>query len=79
MSNILEVKKICKKYNSFSLRDVSFELKKGTITGFIGENGAGKTTTLSSIMNLIKTEGDVIIWFGKWNLINIFFYRFLKR
>ena len=40
--NILEVKKISKHYKDFSLKDVSFALERGTITGFIGENGAGK-------------------------------------
>lgn len=63
--SILEVKKICKQYNSFSLREVSFELEKGTITGFIGENGAGKTTTFYSIMNLIKIDAGQIFVNGK--------------
>ena len=49
MSKVLEVKSLKKKYKNFALKDVSFSLEKGTITGFIGENGAGKTTIFSSI------------------------------
>ena len=60
MSTVLEVRNVCKNYNNFSLKNVSFCLEKGTITGFIGENGAGKTTTLSAIMNLIHTDSGEI-------------------
>ena len=62
MSTILEVRNICKYYNDFSLKNISFCLEKGTIIGFIGENGAGKTTTLSAIMNLIRVDsGEVYL------------------
>lgn len=60
MSTVLEVRNVCKNYNNFFLKNVSFCLEKGTITGFIGENGAGKTTTLSAIMNLIHTDSGEI-------------------
>ena len=53
MNNILEVKNLSKKYNDFELKNVSFELPKGMILGFIGENGAGKTTTIKSILKMI--------------------------
>jgi ABC-2 type transport system ATP-binding protein len=43
-----------------ALRNVSFELQPGTITGFLGPNGAGKTTTMKIIMGLIPADaGDV--------------------
>ena len=54
MNNILEVKNLSKKYNDFELKNVSFELPKGMILGFIGENGAGKTTTIKSILNIVN-------------------------
>ncbi len=57
MENVLEVSGLCKDYGSFSLKDVSFTLPKGSIMGFIGENGAGKTTTLKLILNMIKKDG----------------------
>ena len=59
----LEIKDLCKKYPSFSLKNVSFNVKPGEIMGFIGRNGAGKTTTLKSIMNLIHYESGYIAAF----------------
>lgn len=56
----LQVKGINKKYEHFQLKDVSFELKKGYIMGFIGANGAGKTTTLKSILNMIHVESGIV-------------------
>jgi len=60
MDAILKVDHLRKEYPSFSLKDVSFELKPGQIMGFIGRNGAGKTTTLKSIMNLVHYESGTI-------------------
>lgn len=60
MNTILKVDKIRKTYPSFSLKDVSFEVKPGQIMGFIGRNGAGKTTTLKCIMNLVHYESGKV-------------------
>jgi lipopolysaccharide transport system ATP-binding protein len=51
------------KYNSFlALHDVTINVKKGEIFGFIGRNGAGKSTLLKVISRvLVPTEGRV--WF----------------
>ena len=65
MENMLKVEKIRKNYPSFSLKDVSFEVKPGQIMGFIGRNGAGKTTTLKSIMNLVHYESGSVFAFDK--------------
>ena len=46
MNNLLKIENVRKTYPSFTLKDVSFEVKPGQIMGFIGRNGAGKTTTL---------------------------------
>lgn len=63
MSNsVVEVRNLKKSYKNFNL-DVSFDIPKGYIMGFIGENGAGKTTTLKCLMNAInKDSGDVKIF-----------------
>ena len=63
MDTILSIENLNKKYPSFSLKDVSFEVKPGEIMGFIGRNGAGKTTTLKSVMNLIHYESGKITAF----------------
>jgi len=60
MSDILRLENVRKTYPSFTLKDVSFEVKTGQIMGFIGRNGAGKTTTLKCIMNLIHYESGKI-------------------
>ena len=64
MENILEVKNLSKKYIGFELKNISFELPKGMIMGFIGENGAGKTTTIKSILNIIGNYKGEIRIFG---------------
>lgn len=44
------------------LKDVSFELKSGEITGLIGLNGAGKSTLLKTILGLIHPqEGQILL------------------
>ena len=48
MENILEVTGLNKNYPNFSLKDVSFALPDGCITGFIGKNGAGKTPIIKN-------------------------------
>ena len=65
MDNMLKISNLNKSYPSFSLKNVSFEVKPGQIVGFIGRNGAGKTTTLKAIMNLIHYESGEIIVFDK--------------
>ncbi|MDR0943599.1 MAG: ABC transporter ATP-binding protein [Ruminococcus sp.] len=62
MTNAFEVHNLCKNYNLFSLKDVSFAVPEGSICGFIGPNGAGKTTVIKSILGLIFPDsGDIII------------------
>lgn len=65
METILKIFNLNKNYPTFSLKDVSFEVKPGEIMGFIGRNGAGKTTTLKAIMNLIHYESGKITAFDK--------------
>ena len=60
----LSVRGLCKRYPSFELKDVSFDLAPGAITGFIGRNGAGKTTTLNSILSFIQPDGGEVTFSG---------------
>ena len=39
--------------------DVSFDVKKGEILGFVGESGAGKSMTGAAIIGLIDPPGYV--------------------
>ncbi len=63
--SIIEVRQLRKEYPSFTLKDVSFGIEKGRITGFIGRNGAGKTTTIKSMLNLVHPDGGTVLYFGK--------------
>lgn len=62
---MLVVKNLRKQYENFTLDDVSFELEKGYIMGFIGANGAGKTTTLKSMLNIINKDGGEVTILGE--------------
>ena len=53
-------KKKEKKPDFWALKDVSFEVKRGEVVGFIGSNGAGKSTMLKVIAGVMKpTKGKV--------------------
>ncbi len=44
------------------LKDVSFDIKPGLLTGFVGGNGAGKTTTMRIILGVLAAhEGEVLV------------------
>jgi len=44
---------VSKRYGDFdAVRDLSFQVRKGSICGFLGPNGAGKTSTLRMILGL---------------------------
>jgi ABC-2 type transport system ATP-binding protein len=46
--------------NDFSVTDLSFEISRGTIFGFIGPSGSGKTTTIRLLTGTYKpTSGEV--------------------
>lgn len=65
MENVLSVRGLTKRYDKFALKDVSFDVHRGEIMGFIGRNGAGKTTTLKSLMNYLHPDAGEIDFFGK--------------
>ena len=62
---MIKVTNLCKSYPTFKLDNVSFELPKGYIMGFLGMNGAGKTTTLKSILNIVKPDSGAVEILGQ--------------
>ena len=53
MAAALTLEGVSKRYGDFqAVRDLSFQVEKGTICGFLGPNGAGKTSTLRMILGL---------------------------
>lgn len=61
---MLEVRNLNKKMNNFELKDINFNLKDGSIMGFIGSNGAGKSTTIRAILDLTPRNSGEVIYFG---------------
>ena len=68
MNTVLEISNVTKDYKKFKIDNISFNLPKGYIMGFIGANGAGKTTTIKLILNMIKRESGEIKVFDLDNI-----------
>lgn len=65
MEDAVTLKNVNKAYKDFAIKDVSFPVKKGFITGFIGPNGAGKTTTIKLMLDLLQPDSGTVKVFGK--------------
>lgn len=64
--SILSVENLSKNYGSIqALKNVSFEVPKGTVFGILGPNGSGKTTLLGIVMDVLKASGGSFQWFGQ--------------
>ncbi|WP_295157961.1 ABC transporter ATP-binding protein [uncultured Ruminococcus sp.] len=58
--NAIEINGLTKRYDGFTLDNISFNVPKGSIMGFIGQNGAGKSTTINAVLNIVKAdEGEI--------------------
>ena len=65
MTAALELFNVSKRYGSFqAVRDLSFDVPKGSICGFLGPNGAGKTSTIRMILGLAPTTSGRISILG---------------
>lgn len=55
MGNIIETKKISKKYNGFLAVDsIDLNVPKNSVYGVLGPNGAGKTTLISMLCTILR-------------------------
>lgn len=63
MESIIEVKNLEKHYKEVKAVDnISFQIEKGELFGFLGVNGAGKSTTINLLCTLFPpTSGSAII------------------
>ncbi len=59
----IEIKNLSKKYkNIFAVKNINFNINKGSVVGLLGPNGCGKTTTIGMMLGLIKpSSGNVFI------------------
>ena len=81
MKKVLEVKNICKTYQSQNgeieaLKNINFDVQEGEYVSIIGPSGCGKSTLLSIISGLesktsgeIKTDGKIGYMLQKDNLL----------
>jgi len=63
---VVAVRTLTKRFGDVvAVDDLTFSLRKGTVTGFLGPNGAGKTTTLRLLLGLAEpTAGEALV-FGR--------------
>lgn len=63
MEEIIITEKLTRRYGDFAaVHDLSLNVKRGEIYGFLGLNGAGKTTTIRMLLGMIKpTSGTAHI------------------
>lgn len=64
-ANALSIRRLSKAYPDFKIDDISFDVPKDMIVGFVGENGAGKTTTINCILGDIFPDSGSIRMFGE--------------
>ena len=63
MSKVIEVENLTRTYGAFKAVDnISFNVEKGEIFGFLGANGAGKTTAIKMLTGILEpTSGKGIV------------------
>lgn len=68
MDSALSLEGVWKRYGRFeAVKDLSFEVERGSICGFLGPNGAGKTSTLRMILGLTDPSAGKIAVLGADN------------
>src|SRR5206468_12474148 len=51
---VIEVNGLTKHYGSFkAVKNITFSVAAGNVTGFLGRNGAGKSTTIKMLLGMI--------------------------
>jgi ABC-2 type transport system ATP-binding protein len=63
---VIRIRDLSKRFGAVdAVRDVSFELQRGSTVGLLGGNGAGKTTTIGMMLGLIVPSGGAIEILGE--------------
>ncbi len=63
MSGFLEIRHVSKSfYGVFALKDISFDIEKGSVHAVMGENGAGKSTLMKILGGVYQADkGEIFI------------------
>ena len=63
---MLELRSVSRSFNGTKvLKEISFDVAPGRITGFVGANGSGKTTTMRIILGVLAAHGGTVHWRGQ--------------
>ncbi len=64
MNTVLRIENLNKKYKKVqAVKNLSLEVKEGTVHGLLGPNGSGKTTTFGVVLDVIKRDSGTYAWF----------------
>jgi ABC-2 type transport system ATP-binding protein len=62
----IEIHGLAKRFGSVqAVKDLSFEVQEGRVTGFLGPNGAGKSTTLRMLLGLVHADAGEASFNGR--------------
>ncbi|MGI5507247.1 ABC transporter ATP-binding protein [Lentzea sp. CA-135723] len=63
---MLTVRGISRSFGDHKVLDeVSFDVRPGRMTGFLGANGSGKTTTMRIVLGVLAAHGGAVSWNGQ--------------
>ena len=63
---VIEARGLSKRFgNVVAVDDLSFDVRPGTVTGFLGPNGSGKSTTMRIVMGLDSPASGTATVFGR--------------
>src|SRR3954469_9861696 len=61
----VEIRDLSKSFGDVTaVKDVSFDVEAGRVTGFVGPNGAGKSTTLRALLGLVRPSSGTATFDG---------------
>ena len=62
----VEVRDLSKRFGGFAaVKQLSFDIRPGRVTGFLGPNGAGKSTTLRALLGLVRPSSGSATFDGQ--------------
>jgi len=65
-TTLLEVRGVSRSFGERQvLTDVTFDVRPGRLTGFVGGNGAGKTTTMRIILGVLSADAGTVLLDGE--------------
>lgn len=69
-AELLQVKELCVRRETFALQDISFSVSCGEMLAILGKTGAGKTLLLESVAGFYRPAGGNVLLKGK-NVVDI--------